>query len=68
MALMTLAPQAVSQVFSLWIFVYLFVAMRRVYGESRLRTAVKYSTAVAVYVVALVVAALTVMAGLVFAG
>jgi hypothetical protein len=68
MALMTLAPQAVSQIFSLWIFVYLFLAMRRVYGESRLRTAVKYSTVVVVYVVALLAASLTVMAVLVFAG
>jgi hypothetical protein len=68
MALMTLAPKAVSQIFSIWIFVYLFLAMRRVYGESGLRTAAKFSATVAVYVVALLVASLTVMAGLVFAG
>ena len=68
MALMTLAPEVVSQIFSLWIFVYLFLAMRRVYGESRLRTAVKFSTVVVVYVVALLAASLVVMGVVVFAG
>jgi len=65
---MTLAPEVVSQIFSLWIFVYLFLAMRRVYGESRLRTAVKFSTVVVVYVVALLAASLVVMGVVVFAG
>jgi hypothetical protein len=68
MTLMALAPEAIRQVFTVWVLVYLFLAMRRVYGESRLRTAAKFATTVIVYFIVLLVASLTVMAGVVLAG
>jgi hypothetical protein len=68
MIFMALAPEVIRQVFGFWILVYLFLAMRRVYGQGRLRTAVKFLAAVVAYVIALLVASLTVMAGVVLAG
>jgi hypothetical protein len=63
-----LAPDALGVVFVLWIFAYLFIAMRRVYGESRKRTAAKYATIVATYMLALFVASFVVLAGVVLVG
>jgi len=61
-------PELLDPVFFAWIFAYLFLAMRRVYGESRKRTAVKYATVIATYVIALFVASFVVLAGVVLIG
>ena len=66
--LMLFAPDLVAQIFMLWVFVYLFLAMRRVYGESRERTAVKFATTVASYIVCLFAASFIVLAGVVLVG
>jgi hypothetical protein len=53
-----LAGQRFSDVLWIYVLVYLYLAMRRVYGESRLRTGVKYVALLGTYSFSLVIGVL----------
>jgi hypothetical protein len=59
-------PDALDIVVPLWILVYLFIALRRVYEESRRRTAVKFAALLFSYMIILQITMLGVL-GMIFA-
>ena len=59
-------PSALDIVVATWILVYLYIALRRVYGESRRRTAAKFAALLFSYMLILQITMLGVL-GLIFA-
>ncbi|HKY96926.1 MAG TPA: DUF3667 domain-containing protein [Gemmatimonadaceae bacterium] len=59
-------PDALDIIVPVWILVYLFIALRKVYGESRRRTAVKFAALMFTYMISLQITLLA-MLGIIFA-